>query len=162
MRHPDHPAGGAGGQDGNPGIYSYLNPSEQLLSVFGPFYATSHRVLRLDPPNGPSRGHLLEIPYHELTSIELVHRANHPVLALGTVMIILGLLLSMVLFFSTILVILLGAAFLYLGARGKPGYFQLHARDMPQHAQRYWQVQYDRSGNFIATVRSAIGQMPDF
>jgi hypothetical protein len=33
---------------------------------------------------------------------------------------------------------------------------------MPKHAERYWQVEYNRSGNFIATVRSAIGQMPDF
>jgi hypothetical protein len=92
----------------------------------------------------------------------MVRRPNHGVLALGTVLIILGLLLSMVLFFSTILVIIMGAVFLYIGARGKPGYYQLYARDMPKHAERYWQVEYNRSGNFIATVRSAIGQMPDF
>lgn len=162
MGQGHYPEGGAGRDGGDQGIYSYLEPSEQVLSVLGPFYATSYRVLRLDPPKGPSRGHLLEIPYPQLTSIELVRRPNHPLLALGTVLIIMGLLLSLVLFFSTILVILLGAVFLYLGARGKPGYFQLYARDMPQHAQRYWQVQYERSGNFIATVRSAIGQMPDF
>jgi hypothetical protein len=156
--HSSRPKGG----DGVPGIYSYLDPSEQLLSVFGPFFATSYRVLRLDPPRGPSRGHVLEIPYHQLTSIELVNRPNHPVLALGTVVIILGLFLSLILFFSTFLVLALGAVMLYLGMRGKPGYFQLYAQDMPRKAQRYWQVEYKRSGNFIATVRSAIGQMPDF
>jgi hypothetical protein len=146
----------------NPSIQAHLTPSEKVLSVFGPFYATSYRVLRLDPPNGPSKGHLLEIPYQQLTSVELMRQPNHPVLALGTVMIILGLLLSMVLVFSTILVILLGGVFLYLGARGKPGYYQLYAREMPRHAEKYWQVEYHRSGNFIATVRSVIGQMPDF
>jgi hypothetical protein len=47
-------------------IYSRLAASEKVLSVFGPFYATNHRVLRLDPPNCLSQGHLLEIPYSQL------------------------------------------------------------------------------------------------
>jgi len=162
MAHRGSQEDGAGGYGSSPEIQSHLAPSERILSVFGSFYATSYRVLRLDSPSGPSRGHLLEIPYHQLASIEMVRRPNHGVLALGTVLIILGLLLSMVLFFSTILVIIMGAVFLYIGARGKPGYYQLYARDMPKHAERYWQVEYNRSGNFIATVRSAIGQMPDF
>ena len=45
---------------------------------------------------------------------------------------------------------------------GKTGYFQLMAHDMPKPAEKYWQVEYNRSGNFIATVRSIIGQVPDF
>jgi hypothetical protein len=162
MEYRESHEDGAGGYGQNPDIQSHLAPSERILSVFGPFYATSYRVLRLDPPSGPSRGHLLEIPYHQLTSIEMVRRPNHSVLALGTILIILGLLLSMILFLSTILVLIMGAVFLYIGARGKPGYYQLYATDMPKHAERYWQVEYNRSGNFIATVRSAIGQMPDF
>ena len=68
-------------------IQSHLAASEHIISVFGPFYATSHRVLRLDPPNGLSQGHLLEIPYSQLASVEMVRRANHPVLALGTALI---------------------------------------------------------------------------
>jgi hypothetical protein len=162
MEYRESQQDGSEGHGWNPEIQSYLAPSERLLSVFGPFYATSYRVLRLDPPGGPSGGHLLEIPYNQLTSIDMVRRPNHPILALGTFLIILGLLLSMVLFFSTILVIMMGGALIYVGARGKPGYYQLYARDMPKHAERYWQVEYNRSGNFIATVRSAIGQMPDF
>ncbi len=162
MDHQIYQGDRSGGDGSQSGIQSHLSSSEKVLSVFGPFYATSYRVLRLDPPKGPSRGNLLEIPYHQLTSIEMVRQANHSLLALGTVLIILGLLLSLILFFSTILVLAIGGAFLYLGARGKPGYFQLYARDMPKQAERYWQVEYDRPGNFIATVRSAIGQMPDF
>jgi hypothetical protein len=143
-------------------IYSRLAASEKVLSVFGPFYATNHRVLRLDPPNGLSQGHLLEIPYSQLVSVEMVRRANHTVLALGTAMIILGLFIMPVLPISAVLTLPIGGGVLYLGAKGKPGYFQLMTRDMPKPAEKYWQVEYNRSGSFIATVRSVIGQMPDF
>ena len=143
-------------------IYSRLAASEKVLSVFGPFYATNHRVLRLDPPNCLSQGHLLEIPYSQLVSVEMVRRANHAVLALGTAMIILGLFIMPVLPISAVLTLPIGGGVLYLGAKGKTGYFQLMAHDMPKPAEKYWQVEYNRSGNFIATVRSIIGQMPDF
>ncbi|HEU0021624.1 MAG TPA: hypothetical protein VFR55_08135 [Dehalococcoidia bacterium] len=143
-------------------IYSRLAASEKMLSAFGPFYATSYRVLRLDPPRGLSRGYLLEIPYSQLASVELVRRANHQMLALGTAMIILGLFILPIMPISAALTLPIGGGILYLGARGKPGYYQLMAHDMPQQAEKYWQVEYNRSGNFIATVRSVIGQMPDF
>jgi hypothetical protein len=143
-------------------IYTLLAPSERIISTFGPFYATNHRVLRLDPVQGPSRGHLLEIPYSQLDSVEIVRRANHPVLALGTAMIILGLFIMPVLPVSALLTLPLGGGVLYLGAQGKPSYYQLTARDMPRQAEKYWQVAYHRSGDFIATVRSIIGQMPEF
>ena len=145
-----------------PNIHHYLATSERLLSSFAPFYATNYRVMRLDPPSGPSRGHLLEIPYQNLASVDMVRRANHPSLGLGAVMVILGLLMTPFLPISALFMLPLGGVFLYIGARGKPGYFQLQAREMPKQAQKYWQVNYERSGSFIATLRSAIGQMPEF
>lgn len=145
-----------------PDIQSHLSRSEKVLSVFGPFFATNYRVLRLDSPTGPSRGHLLEIPYDQLASIDMVRRSNHPMMALGTIMVILGLLMGAILPISALLMIPMGGGFIYLGARGKPGYFQLLARDMPKKAEKFWQVEYNRSGIFIATLRSAIGQMPEF
>jgi hypothetical protein len=63
---------------------------------------------------------------------------------------------------SSIFAIVVGAGFLFVGFKGKPGYFQINARDMPQEAERYWQVDYERSGSFIATLRSVMGDMPDF
>ena len=119
-------------------------------------------MVRLDPPDGPSRGHLLEISYADLASVDMVRRANHPALALGAALVILGLLMMPILPISAILTVPLGGAFLYIGARGKPGYFQLQARSMPKQAEKYWRVSYERSGSFIATLRSAIGQMPEF
>ena len=143
-------------------IYDHLEPTEKLICSFGPFHATSYRVLRLDPENGPSRGHLLEIPYPQLASVKLMQQPNHPILIMGTVVIILGLLLTPILVFSSVFALLVGGLFIFVGARGKPGYFQIYAHDMPQQAERYWQVQYERSGSFIATVRNVIGDMPDF
>jgi len=144
------------------GIYSVLAASEKVLSVFGPFYATNHRVLRLDPPDCLGQRHSLEIPYSQLVSVEMVHRANHAALALGTAMIILGFFIMPFLPISAMLTLPIGSGFLYLGAKGKPGYFQLMTHDMPKPAEKYWQVEYNRSGSFIATVRIIIGQMPDF
>ena len=143
-------------------IYSLLTASEKVLSVFGPFYATNHRVLRLDPPNGLSQGHLLEIPYSQLVSMEMVRRASHAVLALGATMIILGVFIMPILPISAVFTLPIGGGILYLGAKGKPGYFQLMTHNMPKPAEKYWQVEYNRSGNFIATLRIIIGQMPDF
>ena len=143
-------------------IQRHLAASERLLSVFRPFYATSFRVLRLDPVDGPSQGNLLAIPYSEITSVNLVRRSNHVVMGLGTALVILGLILTTLLFFSSLLAILVGAGFLLVGFNGKPGYYQISARGLPRKAERYWQVNYNRSGTFIATLRSAIGQMPDF
>ena len=144
------------------GIYSHLAASEKVLSAFGPFYATSSRVVRLDPPNGLSRGHLLELPYSQITSVDMVPRANHPLLALGTALIILALFIMPILPISAVITLPVGGGILYLGAKGKPGYYQIMAYNMPKQAEKYWQVEYNRSANFIATVRSAIGQMPDF
>lgn len=143
-------------------IGSHLASAEEVLSVFGPFFATNQRVLRLDPPNGPSRGHLLEIPYSQLDSVDMVRRAHHPLMALGTVMIVMGLFMAPVLPISALFTLPIGGGILYVGAKGKPGYFQLTARDMPKQAEKFWQVQYERSGNFVATIRSIIGQMPEF
>lgn len=143
-------------------IYDALAPREKVISTFGPFCATSFRLLRLDPVHGPSRGHVLEILYPDLTAVKMMHRPNHPMLIMGTVIIVLGFLMMVLVPFSAVLAIIMGGLFLFLGAKGKAGYFQIYARDMPKHAERYWQVAYDRSGSFIATVRSIIGEMPDF
>jgi hypothetical protein len=143
-------------------IQAHLSPSEKILSEFKPFYATSHRIIRVAPGDAGSRTRLLEIPYHQLTAVELMRRPNHPMMIIGTIMTAIGLYLATVPFITSIFAILAGAAVLAIGARGKLGYYQLHASGMPPEAERFWQVDYQRSGSFIATVRSAIGQLPDF
>jgi len=143
-------------------IYDSLAPRETVICTFGPFCATSFRLLRLDSKDGPSRGQILEIAYPDLTAVKIVHKPNHPMLIMGTVSVVLGLLLTPILVFSPIFSIIVGGLFLFIGAKGKAGYFQIYARDMPKHAEQYWQVAYERSATFIATVRSIIGEMPDF
>jgi hypothetical protein len=92
----------------------------------------------------------MDIPYHQLTSVELVRRTNHPVMILATLLLI-----------SSILAILAGAVVLAIGARGKLGYYQLHSKSMAPEVKRLWQVEYQHSGSFIATLRSAAGQLSD-
>ena len=145
-----------------PNIHSHLASAERLLGTFGSFHATNYRVLRLDPPGGPSNGRLLEISYHRLISVDLVRRANHPLLLLGTVMALLGVFIMPVLPVSALLTLPIAGGVLFMGARGKPGYFQLSAQDMPKREEKLWRVEYERSGSFVATLRSSIGQMPEF
>ncbi len=35
--------------------------------------------------DGPSRGHVLAIPYPVLTTVKMKHQPNHPMLIMGTV-----------------------------------------------------------------------------
>ena len=162
MQQPGGPSDLVFNESFHPNIHSYLAPSERMLSSFGSFHATNYRVLRLDPPDGTTQGRLLEIPYHRLISVDLVRRANHPLLILGTLMVLLGLFILPVLPVSALLTLPIAGGVLFMGARGKPGYFQLSARDMPKREERLWRVEYERSGTFVATLRSSIGQMPEF
>ena len=73
-------------------IQDYLDPTEKLLGVFQPFYATSHRVIRLEPQAGRVGARLLEIPYNQLRAVRLVHQAYHPMLMVGTVLVVLGVM----------------------------------------------------------------------
>ncbi len=139
-------------------IQDYLSPTEKLLGVHQPFYATSHRVIRLEPRPGPKGGLLLEIPYHQLNAVRLVHQVSHPMLAAGAVLVVLGLYLATLPLLTAVLPILVGAALLFFGARGRPSYYQLHAVDLTSEAERWWRLEYPRSGSFIATLRHAIGQ----
>ncbi|HLF05414.1 MAG TPA: hypothetical protein VI855_09395 [Dehalococcoidia bacterium] len=139
-------------------IQDYLSPTETLLGVCPPFYATSRRVIRLEPRRGPEGAWLLEIPYQQLRSVRLVHQSHHPMLAVGTLMVLLGLYLTTLSLLTSVFPILAGAAFLVFGARGRPRYYQLHAPDLPPEAERWWRVEYAKSASFIATLRHAIGQ----
>jgi hypothetical protein len=142
-------------------IQDYLSPSETLLGVFQPFYATSHRVIRLEPRRGQEGTRLLEITYQQLSSVRLVHQAYHPMLMVGTILVALGLYLATLPLITSVFPILFGAVFLFLGARGRPRYYQLHARDLPPETERWWRVEYAKSASFIATLRHAIGQGAD-
>ena len=39
----------------------------------------------MDAEDGPSGGHVLAIPYPELTTVKMKHQPNHPMLIMGTV-----------------------------------------------------------------------------
>ena len=161
-------------------IQSLLQPTEKLLSEFPPFYATSYRVIRLSeaaaptprrdwwtllswgkPPPAPPPL-LLELPYSQITGVERVDEARHPMMAAGTGMIILGLLLLVIPFVTGVLAIAVGVGLLAAGAKGQLAYYQIQARNLPPEQAQFWRIPYAGSGSFVATVRQVIGQFPEF
>ncbi|MBM3943393.1 MAG: hypothetical protein FJ316_10825 [SAR202 cluster bacterium] len=140
-------------------IQDYLGPAETLLSICQPFYATSQRVIRLEPDAAPGRQpQLREIPYHALSEVKLVHRNNHPMMLAGAAITIVGAYLVTFLLITGVLAIGLGVALLVYGGKGRPGYYQISGWGLAPQEERWWRVDYARSGSFIATLRNAAGQ----
>ncbi|MSQ07631.1 MAG: hypothetical protein EXR54_10260 [Dehalococcoidia bacterium] len=101
---------------------------------------------------------LLEIPYHKLNEVRLVRQAYYPMMAVGGLLVVLGLYLATLPLLTAIFPILAGGAFIFFRARGRPRYYQLFAQDLPPEVERWWRMDYAKSGSFIATLRHAIGQ----
>ncbi len=143
-------------------IYKQLTAGEQLLSEFKPFYATSRRILRYEEKAGAPA--IKELPYYRLDSIEMVRTPRHNLMMTGTAVVIGALLATFMglIAFTTIPAIVIGLAVLFYGGAGKEGYYQLHIRNADRNEERLWRVKYEGSGTFIATLRSIIGDMPDF
>ena len=74
------------------GVQGQLRPGERVVSKFGPYYATSHRILLYLETD--SRTITREIPYSELEAVEEVKLGNPRLMILGTGMALLGLLAS--------------------------------------------------------------------
>ncbi len=144
------------------GVYDHLMAGEEMLSQFDPFYATSRRVIRY--VQKPTREEFLELPYARLTSIETIKTPRHNLMIAGTAVIIGAVFLFLTLFVVITLLpaIIMGLAMIIYGGMGKEGYVQLHIHGATSGEERPWRVKWQGSGSFIATIRSVIGQMPDF
>lgn len=139
-----------------------LRPGEEIVARVGPYYATSHRVLRYDQTRSGAYD-MPELPYSRLSSIELVRPPNHKMMAGGTVISLGGVFLTV--FYglvTTILLALAGLVFIVLGSMGKGNepYFQLHIADASSGEQRLWRVPYRGSMEFMAAVGTRTGKMP--
>ena len=144
------------------GIYSQLMPGEELLSEFKPFYATSRRIIRCREKS--SGLEIVELPYARLDSIEMVRTPQHRLMMSGTV-IVIGALAATALGlirFMTIPAIIVGIGVVIYGGIGQEGYYQLHIRNAARGEEKVWRIKFVGSGSFVATLRSVIGQMPDF
>ena len=138
-------------------IRSHLRSGETIVSDHRPFFATSQRVV-LFQNNHPR---LLEIPYHRLSSIELVKEPYHKLMIAGTLMIIGGAILTTMIYIMSWLAIIVGSGSLVYGAIGRKSYYQLHADRMTDEEELLWRLPYWGSGSFIRTIRKIVGDRSD-
>ncbi|MCH8311010.1 MAG: hypothetical protein IIB17_11035 [Chloroflexi bacterium] len=139
---------------------AHLKDGERIVSQFGPYFATSQRILVVMKK---AAGTVVdELPYTQLETIDEVSVPNHRKMIIGTIMAITGFVLT----FGWYLILPLIAAFLgvfmvFQGAVGHPAYYQLRGRDMARHQLQRWQIRRYGAGSFIATIRTITGLNPD-
>ena len=138
-------------------VAAHLRDGERVVSSFGPYHATSHRVLLYRERNTGPEVH--ELPYNRLDRIYPVSASNHGLMLLGTVVVILSFLIVITMGLVTpLLAAIVGVAAVFYGSIGKPIYYQLHGQGMPEKELRRWQVRYRGAGSFIASIRTITGK----
>ena len=133
-----------------------LERGERLVSSFGPYHATSRRVILVSGPSDEAQTH--ELHYGELEGILEVCASDHKRMVLGTVMVVAGLLTMFVWFLiMPIVAIVVGAFVILQGSIGRPAYYQLKGRGMQGRELFKWQVKHYGAGSFIASINEITG-----
>jgi hypothetical protein len=138
-------------------VQARLEPGERVVSTFGPYYATSSRVLlRLETETGAV---VHELPYSRIEKIEQVKVSDHRMMAMGAVLAIAGFIASFGFGWITPLIaVFAGIALVFYGGTGKPAYYQLHGRGMSAQELLKWRIRYRGAGSFIASIRTIRGE----
>ena len=135
-----------------------LSGGERVVSSFGPYHATSRRVILLNERRDGSPVHH-ELPYAELESIAEVRTWNRRRVALGAALASAGLATMFAWFLIIpIVAVAMGAMIILQGSIGRPAYYQLKARGMEGDALRKWQVKHYGAGSFIASISEMTGK----
>ena len=140
-------------------VVESLGKDERIVSSFGPYFATSRRILLY---MDRARGLLVrELSYESLSNIRSVNKANHLVLLAGIGLVIASLFSMPILgVFLPLAGAALGAYFLILGSVGRPAYYQIEAEGILPQEQWLWRINHRGSGSFIATIRIILGKEP--
>ncbi len=133
-----------------------LDSGERLVSSFGPYHATSRRVLLVNEGRHGARTH--ELPYTDLESITEVRASDHKRLIIGGSLLIAGVLTLFAWFLIVpIVAIVMGIVVLLQGSIGRPAYYQLKGRGMEGRDLYRWQVRHFGAGSFIASISAITG-----
>lgn len=137
-----------------------LREGERIVSQFGPYFATSQRVLLvLKKATGTV---VEELSYDLLTGIHEVNVPNHRKMLAGSILVVVGLVLTFGWYMILPLVaVFVGIGLIFHGARGEPRYYQLEGRDMDRRQLLRWQVQHYGAGSFVASISTMTGLGPD-
>ena len=135
----------------------YLRDSERIVSQFGPYFATSQRVLLVIVRQGETEFH--EIPYSQLESVEDISVFNYEKIGRGAFLVLAGLLVSLIwLSIVSIALVIIGIVLLLRGAIWKVAYYQLRGRGMEGQELTRWQIKHFGAGSFIASIHTITGR----
>ena len=139
------------------GVESHLKQRERIVSRFGPYYATSTRLILHRERNGVEEIH--ELPYSEIEKIDEVRSSDHPRMMLGVLVTVVSIIVAYSLGMITPLLGVVAGGFLALhGSIGGPAYYQVHGRDVPRAQMYLWQIRHRGAGSLIASIRTIIGE----
>ncbi len=136
-----------------------LGSGERLVSSFGPYHATSRRIILVSERMEGAPTH--ELPYTDLESITEVRASDHKRLAVGITLVIVGILTLFAWFLIVpIVAIVMGIVVLLQGSIGRPAYYQLKGRGMEGRELHRWQIRHFGAGSFIASIGAITGVEP--
>ena len=140
------------------GVELHLRPGERIISSFGPYHATSSRViLFLEKDTGDA---LYELPYSRLEKIEEIRVANHRRMMLGTLITISSFIAAYGLGLITPMIGVVIGIFLVLhGGLGHMLFYQLYGKGMTKEELYRWQIQHRGAGSLIASIRTITGDV---
>jgi hypothetical protein len=141
-------------------IRDHLRQGEAIISDHKPFYATSQRIILCHEKGDMEE--VWDIPYARLISIGEIKIPHYKVLIAGTMAIVGGAMMSSVGFFTSWPAILLGVALFIYGLAGRKAFYQFHAHDMTPEEEARWRLPNWGSGSFVSTIRTIIGDRPQF
>ncbi len=138
-------------------VQSYLVEGERVVSRFGPYHATSRRViLLLHSRLGDTVVH--ELPYTDLESVTEVKATDRKKMMLGAGLAGAGLATLFAWYLIAPIVAIVAGLFIMLhGATEKPAYYQLKGRGMEGDELHKWQVIHYGAGSFIASISTMTG-----
>ena len=146
-------------------VKHYLAEGERVVSSFGPYHATSRRVILVIPATAgihlarvPRETRVHELPYTTLESITEVSATDRKKMLLGAGMTALGLATIFAWYLIVPIVAVVAGVFTILqGATERPAYYQLRGRGMEGKDLYRWQVIHYGAGSFIASISTMTG-----
>ena len=137
-------------------VEPYLATDERLVSSFGPYHATSRRVILVTGGRDGPQVH--ELPYAVLESITTVSASDHRKMAIGAILAISGL--ATIFFWYLIMpivAVIFGIFVVFQGSIDRPAYYQIKGQGMQGRDLQRWQVRYYGAGSFIASISAITG-----
>ena len=146
-------------------VQRYLAEGERVVSSFGPYHATSRRVILVIPAKSgillsqesqETRVH--ELPYTILESVTEVRTTDRKKIMLGACLAALGLATIFAWFLIAPIISVVAGVFMMLqGATSRSAYYQLKGRDIEGEDLYRWQVIHYGAGSFIASISTMTG-----